>query len=284
MHSRPDSLPRALVLFAIVVALMLVGAMICSVALWGASRIPLKPIIVPPVETGTPTPPSFTALDLWNAALVATYEAGVFPEPDKSRAYRAVIWTMRNRVMNGQGVVNGYSDEQNLLSRYASYQQHRNDAPDPRALEIAFEVLSAATNADDPIHGARNFVDNSYWTGVREQTGARPRIAGKYMDADLQKMVEEDRFMLAVEWRAPPGHPKGALFYGLYFFDQWPPPMPTYPPPTVLPTRTFTPRPTATLTRTPTPTITLTPTPTATPTMTATLPITTRTPTRAPYP
>jgi len=288
----PHNLDPRIVLLLLGVACVAVGAMICGVLWIGFSmRIPEKiisvlptPFFFPAPPTATPTP-SMSEDDVRNVAIIATYEAGVFPEPDKSRAYRAIIWTMRNRVTAGQGIVSGYADEQNLLAKYTSFQAHRHDPPDPRAVEIAREVLGALNNDDDPLRGARHFVDNRYWTGVSEQTGAQPKVRGKYTDADVQKMVDENKFVLVIEWRAPVGHPRGALFYGLYFFNQWPPPAPGYPPPTILPTRTFTPRPSVTATRTLTPTITLTPTPTltATPTMTATLAIT-RTPTLAPYP
>jgi hypothetical protein len=258
--------------------------LICSTIIFAVTmRLPVRPPLLLPEQTKV-AETTFSALDVWNVSVVATYEAGVFPEPDKSLAYRAVIWTMRNRVMLGQGVA-GYSDEQNLLNKYASFQTHRFDPPDARALEIAWDVLSAGTSNDDPVRGARNFVDNSFWTGVREQTGTRPKVVGKYLDSDVQKMIDDGKFVLSVEWRAPQGHPKGQLFYGLYFFDQWPPPMPAYPPPTIQPTRTPTRTPTSTPTRTPTATITFTPTPTltATKTLTITRPIT-RTPIVVPYP
>ena len=294
MKQSPHNLAPRFVLALLGVTLMLVCAMIGGVIWIGwTTRLPEKiisilptPFFFPAQPTTTPTP-TISETDVRNVAIIATYEAGVFPEPDKSRAYRAIIWTMRNRVTAGQGIVNGYTDEQNLLAKYTSFQVHRNDPPDARAVEIAREVLNAPNHDDDPLRGARHFVDNTYWTGVSEQTGAQPKVRGKYMDADIQKLIDDNKFVLTIEWRAPAGHPRGALFYGLYFFDQWPPPMPAYPPPTILPTRTLTPRATATATRTLTPTLTLTPTPTptftATPIVTATLPLT-RTPMIAPYP
>jgi hypothetical protein len=215
----------------------------------------------------TPTP-RFTEGDVRIIAVVATYEAQVLPEPLKSQAYRAIIWTIRNRVEIGFGDAVGYSDER-LLSRYSSYPDHRDDPPDPRAVEITREVLGATTNEDDPTHGARHYVDNSYWTGTHEQTGSAVKVSGKFSDADLQRLVEDDKFVLVIEWKSPPDNPRGALFYGLYFFDYWPPVTPI-----VTPTFTPTRRPTATLTRTPT----ATPTLTSTPTLTATATIT---PTRA---
>ncbi len=293
MNQNQPNLDPRIVLALIVVTFGIVLAMIGGVIWIGlTTRLPEKIISLLPTPffisapTATPTP-SFTESDVRNVAIIATYEAQVFPEPDRSRAYRAIIWTMRNRVNAGQNIVNGYSDEQNLLAKYTSFQTHRNDTPDPRAVEIAWEVLRAPTNDDDPINGARHFVDNSYWTGVHEQTGARPQVRGKYADVDVQKLIDNSKFVLTIEWRAPPGHPRGALFYGLYFFDYWPPPMPTYPPPTLIPTRTFTPRPTGTRTSTPTLTVTPTPTLTATRTLTPTVTITatmTVTPTLAPYP
>ncbi len=212
-----------------------------------------------------PTPlPALNDADVWAVAVVLTYEAQVFPEPQQSQAYRAIAWTMRNRVEIGFGGAVSYSDER-VLSRYSSYGDHKDEPPDPRALEIAREVLSATGNVDDPTRGARNYVDNSYWTGTHEQTGNAIKVRGKFSDVNIQRMVDEGNFLLVVEWKSPPNHPRGALFYGLYFFDQWPPPMPR-----VTPSPTATRRPTATLTPTPTLTATPTKTPTASPTLTGT--------------
>ena len=226
----------------------------------------LAPIAVL-MSTGTPTP-RFSGDDAHVVAVVATYEARVFPEPLRSQAYCAIAWTMRNRVEMGFGGTVGYSDER-ILSRYSSYEDHKDDLPDPRAIEIAREVLSATTNDDDPTHGARHYVDNSYWTGTHEQTGSAVKVRGKFSDVDLKRLVDDDKFVLVIEWKSLPDNPRGALFYGLYFFDYWPPVTPI-----VTPTFTPTRRPTATLTRTPT----ATPMLTSTPTLTAT---TTITPTRA---
>lgn len=224
---------------------------------------PLPREILAPIAgrlpTATPTP-RFSEADVRVAAIVATYEAQVFPEPQKSQAYRAIIWTMRNRVELGFGGTVGYTDER-VTSRYASYDEHKNDPPDPGALELARAVLSAATRDDDPTRGARHFVDNSYWTGTHEQTGRAVKVRGKFSDADVQRMVSEGKFLLVIEWKTPADHPRGALFYGLYFFDQWPPVTPIVTP-TFTPTRTRTP------TRTAAPTATATLTPTATPTLT----------------
>jgi hypothetical protein len=242
-----------------------VAAFLCCVLLlfvvYLLSSAPVEPSAQP-----RQVKPQFSFRDVWNVALVATYEGQDFPEPDKSRAFRAIAWTMRNRIAASNGAIASYSDEANLLSRYQSYKEHKNDLPDRRALEIAFEVLSATTNEGDATRGARHFVDNSYWTGTHEQTGAIPKVDGKWSDADVQRLVDESRFTLVIEWKSPPNHPKGPLFFGLYFFDYWPPPQ--LPTPTSRPTRT----PTHTPTRTPTPTVTptFTPTSTATPTITTT--------------
>ena len=216
----------------------------------------------------TATPP-FTEADIRAVAVVATYEAQVFPEPLRSQAYAAIAWTMRNRVDSGTGEIAGYTDEQNLLSRYLAYRDHKGDPPDPRALEIARQVLSAPDTLDDPVHGARHYVDNSYWTGTHEQTGGAVKVRSKFADVDVQRLVEEGRFVMTIMWKSPPDHSQGALFYGLYFFTYWPPPVPV-----VTPTFTPTRRPTATLTRTPTGTPTSTATSTPTPTITATKTIT----------
>lgn len=230
----------------------------------------LAPLIAR-LPTATPTP-RFTADDVRVAAIIATYEAQVFPEPLKSQAYRAIIWTMRNRVEIGFGGAVSYADER-VTSRYSSYAERKNDPPDPRALEIAREVLSAETRDDDPTRGARHFVDNSYWTGTHEQTGSAVKVRGKFSDADVQRLVTEGKFNLVIEWKSPAAHPRGALFYGLYFFDYWPPATPIVTP-TFTPTRTRTATPTRTLTRTATPTLTATPMLTPTATITATRTVT----------
>lgn len=240
------------------------GLSVCSV---NVRLSPLPRQVLAPIAalivTATPTP-RFTESDARIVATIATYEGQVFPEPLKSQAYRAIAWTMRNRVEIGFGGSVAYSDER-LLSRYASYNDHKDDPPDPRAIEIAREVLSATTNADDPTRGARHFVDNSYWTGTHEQTGSEVRVRGRFSDVDVQRLIDDGTFILIIEWKSPPDHPRGALFYGLYFFDSWPPPTPM-----VTPTFTPTRRPTATLTHTATRTLTTTPRMTATPTITAT--------------
>lgn len=223
-----------------------------------------------PVPTPTATP-RYTDAELEAVATVATYEAQIFPEPYKSQAYAAIAWTMRNRVEQGQGNID-YTDEQ-LLSRYTSYQQHKDDPPDPQAVEVARQVLDAETNEADPTQGARHYVDNSYWTGTHAQTGNAVRVRGRLSDSDVARLVNEGRFTLVVEWKTPADYPRGALIYGLYFFDYWPPPMPVVTP-TFTPTAT--PRPTATWTSTPRPTRTATPTRTipATPTLTTTATVT----------
>jgi hypothetical protein len=234
------------------------------------ARIVILPPLtsVPFTATATHGP---TEADVRIIAVVATYEAQVFPEPLRSQAYTAIAWTMRNRVESGTGDIAGYTDEQNLLSRYSSYRDHKNDLPDPRALEVARQVLNESDAANDPVHGARHYVDNSYWTGTHEQTGRTVKVRGMLADVDVRRLVEEGRFVLAIEWKSPSDHSKGPLFYGLYFFNYWPPPMPV-----VTPTFTPTRRPTATLTRTPTgtPTLTSTATSTAASTITATMTIT----------
>ncbi len=147
------------------------------------------------------------------------------PEPYRSQAYRAIVWTMRNRVLSGYEGIVGYSDAR-LLDKYVSYGDHRQDAPDGLAWTSALEVMGALTSDEDPTRGARHYVDNSYWTGTHEQTGNVRRFRGMYSDADVQRMVDEGRFTFTVEWKSPPEHPRGQLFYGLYFFDTWPPPIP----------------------------------------------------------
>jgi len=218
------------------------------------------------LATATPTP-RFTEDDVRVAAVIATYEAQVFPEPLKSQAYRAIIWTLRNRVDIGFGGTVAYGDER-ITSRYTSYAERKDAPPDPRAVEIARQVLSAATREDDPTRGARHFVDHSYWTGTYEQTGNTVKVRGKFSDADVQRLVEQGAFNLVIEWRSPAEHPRGALVYGLYFFDYWPPATPIVTP-TFTPTRTRTP----TLTQTPTRISTATPRP-VTPHFTATLTVT----------
>jgi hypothetical protein len=252
---------RAGILIFIVAMLVL---SVCTLAV----RLSPVPQILAPISAfvSTPTPtPRFTDDDVRVVAIVATYEAQVFPEPLKSQAYTAIAWTMRNRVEIGFGGAVRYTDER-VTSRYASYSEHKNDLPDPRAIEIARQVLSAETNVDDPTRGARHFVDHSYWTGTNEQTGALVKVRGKFSDVDVQRLIEDGKFLMTIEWQTPTDHPRGQLFYGLYFFDYWPPVTPIV-------TATFTPtrRSTATITRTPT-TRTLTPTRTitTTPTLTAT--------------
>jgi hypothetical protein len=255
----------------VLLALFFVAIFVLSMCNWLVRLTPLPREILAPIAallpTVTPTP-RFTEEDARIAAIIATYEAQVFPEPLKSQAYRAIIWTMRNRVELGFGGAVSYTDER-VTSRYASYAERKNDPPDPRALEIAREVLSAETRDDDPTRGARHFVDNSYWTGTHEQTGNTVKVRGKFSDRDVQRLVEEGRFNLVIEWKTPADHPRGALFYGLYFFDYWPPATPVVTP-TFTPTRTRTATPTRTPTRTVTPTLTATPTLTPTATMTPT--------------
>lgn len=258
------------IIAALLATAMILCLVLCCLAYWLVSPPPfVAPITITPTATLTkPARPDFGFLDVWNVAIILTYEGQVFPEPDKTRAFRAIAWTMRNRLELGQGVL-GYSDEQNLLSKYASYKEHKQDLPDPHAIEVALEVMNATTRESDETHGARNFVDNSFWTGTHQQTGTQVSVPGKFSDADIQRLVNDGKFNLVIEWRAPKDHPKGPLFYALYFFDYWPPATPV-----VTPTFTPTPRPTATMTRTPTrtstPTITLTPTRTLTPTKTLT--------------
>ena len=260
-------------------------AVACSVVVLGvlyaisSSGRSAPPGLAALTPSETPTP-RFTDAEVAVVANVATYEAQIFPEPLKSEAYAAIAWTMRNRVEKGFGGTVDYTDEQ-LLSRYSSYAEHKNDPPDPRALEIAREVLDATTNDLDPTHGARHYVDNSYWTGTHDQTGAAVRVRGMFSDWDVQRLVNHDKFTLTIEWKSPPGDPRGRLYYGLYFFDYWPPITPVVTP-------TFTPTPKPTPTRTPTMTLTPTLTPTMTPTATPTATITatailssTTTPTRA---
>jgi len=251
---------------------------------------PLQPQPQPPLP---PTPQTllqpaepgkrFTDADVQTVAVVATYEAQVFPEPLRSRAYRAIAWTMRNRVEIGFGGTVSYSDDR-VLSRYASYQNHKGDLPDPNAVISAYEVLNASSSADDPTHGSRNYVDNSYWTGTHEQTGNAVKVRGKLADGDIQRLVDDGKFALTIEWKSLPDHAKGPLFYGLYFFDFWPPPLPIVTPtftPTPKPTNTRTPTATRTPTLTRTPILKATPTITQTATVMATLPVT---PTQTPAP
>ncbi len=168
--------------------------------------------------------PPFTETDVQAASIAATFEAQVLPEPLKSQAYRAIVWTIRNRVASHYNGVSGYSDA-SLLSQYVSFESHQRDEPDPLAFASAVQVLSALTNDDDPTRGARHYVDNSYWTGTHQQTGAVRKLQ-KFSDADVQRLVDEGYFTFVVEWKSLPGHPSGQLFYGLYFFDTWPPPIP----------------------------------------------------------
>jgi hypothetical protein len=238
-------------------------SVVYAISLTGQAAVLGVPLFI---QTVTPTP-RFNDAQLAAVASVATYEAQVFPEPLKSQAYAAIAWTMRNRVVDGFGGTVDYTDEQ-ILSRYTSYAEHKDDPPDPRAVEIARGVLGAETNVDDPTHGARHYVDNSYWTGTHEQTGNSVKVRGKFSDFDVRRLIDGTKFTLVIEWKSPPDHPKGALAYGLYFFDYWPPPLP-------LVTPTFTPTPRPTNTRTPTATLTRTPTVTATPTITSTTSLTT---------
>lgn len=127
--------------------IMLVGVWIVSSAgCWSQPRLALP--------TLTPTP-RFSDDEVRAVAVIATYEAQVFPELQKSQAYTAIAWTMRNRVEIGFGGAVSYADER-VLGRYSSYQDHKGDPPDPRAVEIARQVLSAETIVDDPTRGARN--------------------------------------------------------------------------------------------------------------------------------
>lgn len=250
---------------AAIVGVIILASLTLCVVVWGGLSTPA--IVVQLLATATPTP-RFTDDDLRAVAIVLTYEAQVFPEPLRSQAYTAIAWTMRNRVEIGFGGTVRYNDER-ILNRYASYAEHKNDAPDPRAIEIAQMVLSAETNEGDPTHGARNYVDHSYWTGTNEQTGALVRVRGMFSDVDVQRLIDDEKFVLTIEWKTPTDHPRGQLIYGLYFFDYWPPVTPIV-------TATFTPtrRPTATLTRTATRTLTPTHTLTPTKTLTATATLT----------
>lgn len=239
-------------------ALVLSGLVMCWLAAVGISIIAGP--ISEPREPEAPTP-GYADEEVRVVAVVATYEARVFPEPLRSDAYRAIAWTMRNRVESRFQGITGYTDEK-LLDDYASFVLHRADEPDPHAVEIAREVLDTRLPLIDPTRGARHYVDNSYWTGTNKQTGTLPRVLGKFSDDEIARFLDQGRFLLALEWRAPPDYSRGPLFYGLYFFDYWPPPAPPTPTPTV------TPRPTVTPTPTTTPTVTPTRTPTATPTRT----------------
>lgn len=256
----------SLVLIVVAVSLSLVLCVAVSLSLPPPEMITL-------FATLTPTP-RFTNDDVRVVAVVATYEAQVFPEPLRTQAYTAIAWTMRNRVEIGFNGAVRYNDER-ILNRYASYADHKNDSPDPRAIEIAQIVLSAETKSADPTRGARNYVDHSYWTGTSEQTGALVRVRGMFSDSDVQRLIDDEKFLLTIEWKTPTDHPRGQLIYGLYFFDYWPPVTPI-----VTPTFTPTRRPTATMTRTltrtltPTRTLTLSFTPTITLTVTPTLTMT----------
>lgn len=246
-------------IFRALIALGIASGWLIGLSLWFDSKMPSQMVSSP---SATPTP-RFTDADVRAVAVIATYEAQVFPEPLRSQAYMAVAWTMRNRVEIGYGGTVSYTDER-VLRRYSSYQDHKDDPPDQVALEVARQVLSATTNTDDPTRGARHYVDHSYWTGTSDWIGNDWKYRGKFSDADVQRLVDDGNFELTLEWRSPPEHPRGALFYGLYFFDAWPPPTPV-----VTPLPTFTRAPTATRTRTPTMTLTprLTPSPAPTPSL-----------------
>ncbi len=264
--------------FAAVVASMIVLGVLYALSTVG-EKVP-SGIVSPLLASPTPR---YTDAELAAVATVATYEAQIFPEPLKSQAYSAIAWTMRNRVEQGFGGNVDYTDEQ-LLSRYSSYEDHKDDPPDPQALEIARQVLGAEDNEADPTHGARHYVDNSYWTGTHDQTGNLVKVLGRLSDFDVSRLKSDSRFTLTIEWKTASDHPKGALVYGLYFFDYWPPPMPVVTP-TFTPTAT--PRPTSTRTPTPRPAATKTGTPRPIPTMTAAATISaaaTLTPTTSPTP
>jgi len=245
--------------FRTVITILIASAWLVGVSLWLNSTKQTR-IASQLTPTATPTP-RITDTDIWKAAIIATYEAQVFPEPTRSDAYAAIIWTMRNLVEIGFGNSVSYSDER-VLNYYSSYPLHKDDSPDPRAVEIARQVLTAPTRDDDPTRGARHYVDHSYWTATNEQIGNAFKYRGRFSDTDVQRLVDDGKFSLSIEWKSQ-DRPGTAVFYGLYFFDYWPPPAPVVTP---LPTFTRT----ATPTRTRTPTITLTPTRTLTPTMTLT--------------
>lgn len=170
--------------------------------------------------------PAYTPADVATVAVVLTFEAQVFPEPDRSRAFRAIAWTMRNRVASRYQGATGYADDAHLLNAYRAYGEHRNDNPSPAAVAAAQEVLSALTSADDETRGARHYVDNSYWTGTHEQTGVFARMPGMHSDVQVRGLADDGLFSLTIEWKSSPGYPKGLIMYGLYFFDGWPPPEP----------------------------------------------------------
>lgn len=259
--------PRAWILFALVVAFVVCCGWLFTIGIGIAIFQPSQTAMA--VQTLTPTP-GISEAEICAVAVVLTYEAQVFPEPYRTQAYTAIAWTMRNRIEIGFAGAVDYTDDR-LLSRYSSYADHKNDSPDPHALEIARQVLNAPTNDDDPTHGARHYVDNSYWTGTHVQIGSTVQVRGKFSDADLQRLINNGNFLYTIEWRTTSDYPKGLLYFGLYFFDSWPPPVPV-----VTPTFTPTPRPTSTRTRTPTRTFTptITRTLTATPTISGTLTIT----------
>ena len=256
---------RSWVLVGLVVAFVVCGGWLLTVELGIALLQPGQTA----TTTLTPTPtPGISDAEIYSVAVVLTYEAQIFPEPYRTQAYTAIAWTMRNRIEIGFAGAVDYTDDR-LLSRYSSYEDHKNDPPDPHALDIARQVLNDQTHDDDPTHGARHYVDNSYWTGTHDQIGPTVEVRGKYSDIDLQRMLNGGNFLYSIEWRTTADYPKGLLFYGLYFFDTWPPITPIV-------TATFTPTPRPTSTRTRTPTRTFTPTRTSTPTKT---PLITSTPT-----
>lgn len=276
--------------FRIIFVILLASAWLVGVTLWLSSIRQIVQIVTAPSAMPTPR---VTESDIWNAAVVATYEAQVFPEPIRTDAYAAIIWTIRNRVEIGFKNSVGYSDDQ-VLKAYSSYPFHRDDPPDARAIEVARQILFEPSNENDPTHGARNYVDHSFWTGTNEQIGSTWKYRGRYSDVDVQRLVDDGKFKLAIEWKSGGERPGAPIFYGLYFFDYWPPvmpivtPLPTFtrtatPTRTRTPTLTLTPRFTATLTLTPrfTPTATITIIPTAT--IPLTLPLVPPIPLR-PYP
>ncbi len=244
-----------------IIRALIAGLLACAYMLGVLLWLDVARLYLPMPARIEPTPtPRFSQSDAWVVAVIATYEAQVLPEPQKSQAYTAIAWTMRNRVEIGFGGLVSYADDR-VTSRYAAYADHKNDLPDPHALDIARLVLGAENNADDPTHGARHYVDNSFWTGTHEQIGAQFKTRGKFSDTDVQRLADAGVFDLIIEWKAPPTSARGAVYYGFYFFDDWPPPMPI-----VTPFPTATRKPTATVTRT----ATATPTLTATPRITAT--------------
>lgn len=255
--------------YRVVFAILLASAWLAGVALWLSSMRQIVQIVIAPSVTPTPR---VNDTDIWNAAIVATYEAQVFPEPMRSDAYTAIVWTIRNRVEIGLNNMVGYSDER-VLNDYSSYPAHKDDPPDIHAVEIARQVLTAPTRDGDPTQGARHYVDHSYWTATNEQIGNAFKFRGRFSDMDVQRLVDDGKFSLTIEWKSGQERPGTPVFYGLYFFDYWPPvlpivtPLPTY-------TRTSTPTRTRTPTSTPTVRFTSTPSPAATPTATTALTVT----------